>query len=56
MEKKMKSDKKSEKKKPKWLEGNMYDTEEDYCEACLRDYLNEIEGKEHEELNIWDIK
>ncbi len=44
------------KKKPEWLEGNMYDTQEEYCEACLRDHLNEIEGKEYEEDNIWDIK
>jgi len=56
MEKKKMVDKKDVEQKPEWLEGNMYDTEEDYCEACLRDYLNEIEGKEYEEDNIWEIK
>lgn len=52
----MEEPKKKRKQKPKWLEGNMYDTEEDWYDACYRDYYNEQEGNEDEYYDLWDIK
>ena len=44
------------KKKPEWLEGNMYDNEEDWYAACMQDYQEENERYEDEYYDPWDIK
>ncbi len=43
-------------KKPEWLKQNLYDTEEDWYDACQRDYGLQNERYEDEYLDGWDIK
>ena len=54
--KKQNEGKEAKKKKPEWLEGNMYDTEEDWYDACQRDYELQNERYEDEYYDLWDIK
>ncbi len=54
--KKQNDEKVVKKKKPEWLEGNMYDNEEDWYAACMQDYQEENERYEDEYYDLWDIK
>jgi len=55
--KKKNEDKVVKKKKcPEWLEGNIYDNEDDWYAACMQDYREENESYEDEYLDGWDIK